>query len=72
MAFQAQAQQVPSKKPHLIEQIIPFVFIFFFVLSYSYSPCTKTAKKKNTRIYPALKKGDSVITNSGILGLFMA
>ena len=69
--YQAQALSAspPSrKKPHVVEQIIPFVFIFLLFYLILIRPAQKR-QKKHQALIQQLKKGDSVITNSGILGI---
>ena len=63
----AEAAASPSKKPHLIEQMMPFIFIFLLFYFLLIRPAQKRQKKHQTLVNQ-LKKGDSVITSSGILG----
>ena len=66
------SQQVPAPsspaKPRVIEQIIPFVFIFLLFYLILIRPAQKR-QKKHQDLVQQLKKGDSVLTSSGILGI---
>ncbi len=64
----AQVEVQPKPKPHLIEQIIPFVFIFLLFYLILIRPAQKR-QKKHQDLIQQLKKGDSVITSSGVLGV---
>ena len=55
-------------KPKVIEQIIPFVFIFLLFYLILIRPAQKR-QKNHQNLIQQLKKGDKVITNSGILGI---
>ena len=54
-------------KPTFIEQIIPFIFIFLIFYFLLIRPAQKR-HKKHQDLMNQLKKGDHVITASGILG----
>ena len=64
----AEAAAAPAKKPHLLEQMMPFVFIFLLFYFLLIRPAQKR-QKKHQQLVNQLKKGDSVITSSGILGI---
>ena len=57
-----------AKKPHFIEQMMPFVFIFLLFYFLLIRPAQKR-QKSHQALVNQLKKGDSVITSSGILGV---
>ncbi len=59
--------QTPAPQPTFIEQAMPFVFIFLLFYLLLIRPATKRHKKQQEFI-SQLKKGDQVITASGILG----
>ena len=61
-------ETVPLKQPSLFEKIMPFLFIFFLLYFLFIRPAQKKQKKHQSLI-DQLKKGDSVITSSGILGI---
>ena len=65
----ALAASTPSTpvKPHFIEQIMPFVFIFLLFYFLLIRPAQKR-QKKHQGIISNLKKGDHVLTSSGIIG----
>ncbi|MYE07345.1 MAG: preprotein translocase subunit YajC [Oligoflexia bacterium] len=62
------AEATPLKQPSLFEKMMPFVFIFLLLYFLFIRPAQKKQKKHQTLI-DQLKKGDSVITSSGILGI---
>ena len=64
----AEATATPAKQPHFIEQMMPFVFIFLLFYFLLIRPAQKR-QKKHQELVNQLKKGDSVITSSGILGI---
>ena len=64
----AMAEKSPPAKPHFIEQMMPFVFIFILFYFLLIRPAQKR-QKKHQELVTQLKKGDSVITSSGILGV---
>ena len=57
----------PGAKPHFIEQAMPFVFIFLLFYLLLIRPATKRHKKHQDFI-TQLKKGDQVVTASGLFG----
>ena len=63
----ALAQATEASKPNFIEQMIPFVFIFLIFYFLLIRPAQKR-HKKHQNLMEQLKKGDHVITASGILG----
>lgn len=63
----AWAQTAAAAKPGMVEQLMPIVFllvVFFFLII---RPQQKRQKQQQAMI-SALKKGDSVLTSSGIIG----
>ena len=62
----AGAEEV-ARKPHFVEQMMPFLFIFLLFYFLLIRPAQKR-QKKHQLLVNQLKKGDSVITSSGILG----
>ena len=58
---------IPAPKPHFIEQAMPFVFIFLLFYLLLIRPATKRHKKHQDFI-TRLKKGDQVVTASGLFG----
>ncbi len=64
----AETEKVPPAKPHFIEQMMPFIFIFVLFYFLLIRPAQKR-QKKHQNLVNQLKKGDSVITSSGILGI---
>lgn len=64
----AEAEKAPPAKPHFIEQMMPFIFIFILFYFLLIRPAQKR-QKKHQNLVNQLKKGDSVITSSGILGI---
>ena len=63
----AEAETTAPSKPHFIEQMIPFALIFVLFYFLLIRPAQKR-QKKHQSLVSQLKKGDSVITSSGILG----
>ena len=63
MAQQASAQGGPS----MIENLLPFVFMFGILYMFMIRPQQKRAKTQQ-EFLSQLKKGDSVLTSSGIFG----
>jgi len=64
----AMAQAEANKAvPGLIEQIMPFLFIFLIFFFLIIRPQQKRAKKQQ-QFLSALKSGDSVLTSGGIFG----
>lgn len=57
----------PPPQPTFIEQAMPFVFIFLLFYLLLIRPATKRHKKQQEFV-SQLKKGDQVITASGIVG----
>jgi len=62
------ASEVVQKKPSFIEQMVPFLFIFVLLYFLLIRPAQKR-QKNHQNLLDKLKKGDSVITSSGILGV---
>ena len=62
------ADAPPLKKPSVFEKMMPFVFVFLLLYFVFIRPAQKRQKKHQTLI-DQLKKGDNVITSSGILGI---
>ena len=56
-----------AAKPSVIEQFMPFIFIFIIFYIFLIRPQQKKAKVHQDFV-GALKKGDSILTNGGILG----
>lgn len=63
----AQAQAAEVAKPSIIEQFMPFIFIFVIFWFFIIRPQQKRAKT-HQNFLSEMKKGDSVLTSSGILG----
>lgn len=63
----AESTTKPPVKPHFIEQIMPFVFIFLLFYFLLIRPAQKR-HKQHQEVITSLKKGDQVLTNSGIIG----
>ena len=53
--------------PNLMEQMMPFVFIFIIFYFLLIRPQQKR-QKQHSEFLTALKKGDSVLTSAGMLG----
>lgn len=64
----AYAEIATATKPHFLEQIVPFLFIFLLFYFILIRPAQKK-QKKHQALINELKKGDSVITSGGILGI---
>lgn len=64
---QAQASDKVAKKPTIIEQFMPFVFIIVIVYFLLIRPNQKRVKK-HKEFTQTLKRGDGVLTTGGILG----
>ena len=64
----AWAEVAAPSKPHFIEQMIPFLFIFILFYFILIRPAQKR-QKKHQALISELKKGDNVVTSSGILGI---
>ena len=68
ISWQALAENAPApQKPPFIYQIVPFIFIFLLFYFLLIRPAQKR-QKKHQDLVGRLKKGDEVITASGILG----
>lgn len=63
----AWAQGATPHAPGLLEQLMPFVFIFVIFYFLLIRP-QRTRQKAHQNFLSGLKRGDSVITASGILG----
>ena len=65
----AQAQQAaaPAAKPSILDSMLPFAAVFFIFYFFIIRPQQKKFKKQQALINE-LKRGDEVITSSGILG----
>lgn len=61
-------KSVSNTSPHFLEQIVPFIFIFCLFYFILIRPAQKR-QKKHQNLINELKKGDNVITSSGILGV---
>ena len=59
--------QGPQKKPSVIEQFMPFVFIMLVLYFLFIRPAQKKAKK-HVEFTTQLKRGQSVLTSGGFLG----
>ena len=57
----------PQKKPSMIEQFMPFVFILLILYFLFIRPAQKKAKK-HAEFTSNLKRGQSVLTSGGLLG----
>ena len=62
----AQAAAAPAG-PNTFEMFIPFIFIFVIFYFLIIRPQSKKAKEQSSFV-SALKRGDEIITTSGILG----
>jgi preprotein translocase subunit YajC len=56
------------KQPGTLEMFLPFIFIFAIFYFLILRPQAKRQKQQQSLI-TSLKRGDSVVTNSGILGV---
>lgn len=63
----AQAQDAAAKGPSFVEQMVPFVFIFILFYFLLIRPQSKRAKE-HQQFVTNLKRGDAVLTASGIYG----
>lgn len=59
--------QEAAAGPNIIEQLMPFVFIFIIFYFLLIRPQQKR-QKQHQEFLVALKKGDSVLTSAGMLG----
>ncbi len=66
-SFAVWAESPPAKEPHFIEKIFPFLLVFALFYLILIRPAQKR-QKKHQELIKQLKKGDQVITSSGILG----
>ncbi|GIL17849.1 MAG: hypothetical protein BroJett040_16000 [Oligoflexia bacterium] len=57
----------PAQQPSVIEMFLPFVFIFGIFYLFVIRPQGKKMKEHD-KFVNELKRGDAVVTNSGILG----
>jgi preprotein translocase subunit YajC len=64
---QEAAAQATGKGPSMIEQFVPFIAIFAIFYFFIIRPQSRRAKDHQTFI-TALKRGDNVLTSSGIFG----
>lgn len=62
------AAEATPKEPHFVEKMMPLLFIFLLFYFLLLRPMQKKQKNHQTLVNQ-LKKGDSVITSSGILGI---
>jgi preprotein translocase subunit YajC len=71
LSLMAHAQQVAQagapKQPGAIEMMLPFIFVFAIFYFLVIRPQVKR-QKAHHKFISELKKGDEVITSSGILG----
>ncbi len=58
---------MPSQQPSAVEMFLPFIAIFVIFYFMIIRPQSKRAKIQD-QFLAALKRGDEVITSSGILG----
>ena len=63
----AYAQEAAAKGPSAIEQLLPFVAIFVIFYFFMIRPQSRR-HKEHMNFIDAMKRGDEVITNSGIYG----
>jgi len=63
----AWAETSSAAKPHLFEQLVPIIFIFLLIYLLLIRPAQKK-QKQHQFLLDQLKKGDHVMTSSGILG----
>ena len=63
----AQPQIPPEKAPSFLEQMMPLFFIFAIIYLLLIRPSQKRIKKHNEFV-EKVKKGDRVVTASGIVG----
>ena len=62
-----QSEDGPQKKPSMIEQFMPFIFILLILYFLFIRPAQKRAKK-HVEFTTSLKRGQSVLTSGGLLG----
>lgn len=63
----AQAQAATPQQPSTLEMLTPFIFIFIVFYFLIFRPQSKK-QKEHQKFLGELKRGDEVITASGILG----
>ena len=63
----AHAQTAPGAQPSSFEMFLPFIFIFVIFYFLIIRPQSKR-QKEHQKFLSDLKRGDEVITSSGILG----
>ena len=63
----AYAQEAAAKGPNVIEQFLPFIAIFVIFYFFLIRPQSKR-QKEHVGFLDSMKRGDEVITNSGIYG----
>ena len=63
----AWAETSSAAKPHFFEQLVPFIFIFLLIYLLLIRPAQKK-QRQHQLLLDRLKKGDHVVTSSGILG----
>ena len=64
----AQAQEAAkAAQPSMLENMLPFLFIFIAMYFIMIRPQTKKAKE-HARLLENLKSGDEVVTSGGIIG----
>lgn len=66
-SVQQQPQNQQQPRPSFIEQMMPFVFLFALVYFAFIRPSQKRIQRHN-EFTLKIKKGDKVLTSSGILG----
>ncbi len=67
LEYVAKGVDKATQKPHFIEQMVPFVFIFLLFYLLLIRPAQKR-QKNHQQLISSLKTGDKVVTTSGILG----
>lgn len=67
LASSAPPKEGPQRKPSVIEQFMPFVFIILILYFLFIRPAQKKAKK-HAEFTTHLKRGQSVLTSGGFLG----
>ena len=63
----AYAQEAATKGPSTIEQLLPFIAIFVIFYFFMIRPQSRR-HKEHMGFLDSMKRGDEVITNSGIYG----
>lgn len=63
----AHAQTAPGAQPGMFEMFVPFIFIFVIFYFLIIRPQSKR-QKDHQKFLSEVKRGDEVITSSGILG----